>query len=132
MLGMTPIEMFNINDFKAIQSWDIPNGTPASVAMMLTKTDSLGTRRYIPPTGSSVQLLFIRARAATSNSQAVTITKTGVASAEDRSMYTVSLTADDTRNIISGGVQLVITSGGVTNSINIPYVVKKSYSSPGF
>lgn len=132
MFGMTPIEMFNINDFQVVSSWTIPNGTPVSISMMLTKTDSLGTRRYIPPTGSTVQLLFLRARAATANSQALTITKTATVTPEDRSIYTISLTADDTRNIISGGVQLVITSGSTVNSVNVPYVIKKSYSAPGF
>lgn len=132
MYGLAPIELFNVNDFKPIQTWEISNGTTTTVAFILTKTDSLGTRRFIPPAGSLVQLQFVRARAATATSQAVTLTKTGVVLADDKSIYQVSLSADDTKNIISGGIQLALTISGQQTLINIPYLVKKCYSSPGF
>jgi hypothetical protein len=132
VLGLQPIELFSANDFRQIDSWSIPSGTPKTIAFVLTKTDSLGTRRYIPATGSTVQLKVMRARAATSNSQAETITKTCVPRPEDKSMFEVSLTADDTKKMLSGGIQLVVTESGLVSSVNIPYVVKKVYSDPGF
>lgn len=132
MYGLIPLELYNANDFKPIAAWDIPNGVTTTLALMLTKTDALGTRRFIPPAGTLVQLQFVRARAATATSQAITLTKTCVVLAEDKSMYQVSLTADETKNIISGGLQLSLTISGVQTLINLPYLVKKTYSSPGF
>lgn len=132
MLGLRPVEIFSINDFQIIGEWNIADGTATTISFILTKTDSLGERRYVPATGSTVQLSFLRARAATSNSTALTITKTGIAKSEDRSMYDVALTAADTENIISGGVKLTINEGGSTTSVNVPYVIKKSYADPGF
>lgn len=132
MLGLRPVEIFSINDFQVIEQWDIADGTATTISFILTKSDSLGERRYIPAAGSTVQLSFLRARSANSNSQALTITKTGIAKADDRSMYDVALTAADTENIISGGVKLVINESGSATSVNVPYVIKKSYADPGF
>lgn len=132
MFGIQPIELFSANDFRAIPYWDIPNGASKTISFILTKTDSLGTRRYIPAAGSTVQIKVMRARAATSNSQAETITKTCIPRPEDKSMFEVSLTVDDTKKMISGSVHLVLTEGGNVNSVNVPFLIKKSYSDPGF
>lgn len=131
-LGITPLDFFSINDFKPVTSWEIANGAATTVYFTLTKTDSMGTRRFIP-VGSTVQLAFLRARAATINSTALTITKACVnVSPDDKSMFSCVLTLDDTTNIISGSAQLVVTTGASVQKVNVPYAVKKVQSAPGF
>jgi hypothetical protein len=132
MYGIQPIEFFSINDFAGKPEWEILNGSSAVLHFVLTKTDSLGTRRHLLPSGQTVALAFVRARAASVGSQAVTLTKTCTALTEDKSIYTVTLSIADVAQVLSGGLQLVISAAGLETKVNIPYVVKKISSSPGF
>lgn len=132
MFGIRPIEVFSINDFRIIEEWSIPNGASKTISFILTKNDSLGERRYIPASGATVQIKFMRARAASSTAKAVTLTKSAIPKPEDRSMFDVSLTAQDTETIISGGVHVVVTESGSSNNFNVPYLIRKVYADPGY
>jgi len=133
-LSLQPIEYFgNVNDFKPASAWEVVHNSTLRIYFVLTKVDSLGTRRYIPSTGTAVSLNFLRSRPATTGSTAQTIAKTAVAlSSDDKSMYYVDLTAADSTAIISGGVQLVITTGSNAQNYNLPYLVKKIIATPGY
>ena len=132
--GIQPIEYYgNINDFTTVKSWDVSSGSPATLYFILTKTDGLGTKRFITDNSTTVNVLFLRSRPAKSGESAKTISKTAVTvSPNDKSLFQINLSAEDATNILSGSVQLVVTISGVQNKSSVPYIIKKSISSPGF
>lgn len=134
IFGIQPIEYFgNINDFAPVKSWDISSSSPAILYFVLTKTDGLGSRRFIIDNSTTVNVLFLRSRPAKSGETAKTISKTAVTvSPNDKSLFQINLSAEDATNILSGSVQLVVTISGAQNKSSVPYIVKKSISSPGF
>lgn len=132
--SIQPIEYFgNINDFTSVKSWDISSGSPSTLYFILTKTDGLGTRRFVTNNTTTVNVLFLRSRPAKSGELAKTISKTAISvSPNDKSLFQINLSAEDAATILSGSVQLIVTVDGAQNKSSIPYVVKKSISSPGF
>lgn len=132
--GIQPIEYYgNVNDFTPIKSWNISSGGPTTLYFVLTKTDGLGTRRFIIDNSTTVNVLFLRSRPAKSGETAKTISKTAmIVSQNDKSLFQISLSADDASTVLSGSVQLVVTISGAQNKSSVPYIVKKSISSPGF
>jgi len=134
MFGIQPIEYFsNINDFTFIKSWEVSSGSPTTLYFILTKTDGLGNRRFIIDNSTTVNVAFLRSRPAKSGETAKTISKTAtVVSPNDKSLFQITLSADDAATILSGSVQLIVTIGGAQNKSSVPYIVKKSISSPGF
>lgn len=132
--GIQPIEYFgNINDFTPVKSWDVSSSSPATLYFVLTKTDGLGSRRFIVDNSTTVNVLFLRSRPAKSGETAKTISKTAVTvSPNDKSLFQINLSAEDASNILSGSVQLVVTISGTQNKSSVPYIVKKNISSPGF
>jgi hypothetical protein len=130
---LQPIDYFNVNDFVPKSAWDLQNSAPVSLYFVLQKTDRLGTRRFLPPAGSSVTVIFLRSRPASINSVAANLTKVASAvTADDKSLFRVDLTADDSSKVISGSLQLVVTIGGTPYTQSIPYAIKKVMSGPGF
>lgn len=135
-IGISPIDFYTVNSFAFVESWQIPHGSAMQVYFILTQTDTLGTRRYLPPAGSVISLNFMRQRTlntvapGTTNAQTINKIAT-IVDTRDSSLYTVSLTSDDTKTIISGGVQLSVSVGGNTSSYSVPYVVKKIRSNAG-
>jgi hypothetical protein len=134
IFGIQPIEYFgNINDFTIVKNWEISSGSPATIYFILTKTDGLGTKRFIVDNSTTVNVAFLRSRPAKSGETAKTISKTAmVVSQNDKSLFQINLSADDTTTILSGSVQLIVTISGTQNKSSVPYVVKKNISSPGF
>lgn len=131
---LRPISFIDVNVFFPIDEWEIPHGSYVTVYFQLMNKDVMGTRRYIPAAGSAVSLEWTRSRAASINQTSETITRPAieVAPTDDRSIYRVDLTADDTSKIASGGVLLKITENGVTKTTPIPYVISKVCGKPGF
>lgn len=132
--GIQPIEYYgNINDFSPVKNWDISSGSPTTLYFILTKTDALGTKRFIVDNSTTVNVLFLRSRPAKSGETAKTISKTAISvSSNDKSLFQINLSADDASTILSGSVQLVVAIGGAQNKSSVPYIVKKNISSPGF
>jgi hypothetical protein len=134
MYSLQPIQYYSVNDFAPLEEWQIQNGVAAVIHFMLVKTDSLGTRRFVTPPGTTVQLAFMKSRPATlgGTSQSVTKNATQSVPADDKSIYQVALTAEETQNVLSGSIQLIITSGGAASKYKIPYAVKKMHGEPGY
>lgn len=132
--NLQPIEYTNVNMFLPIASWSLVHNSPAVVSFMLQIVDGMGTRRFVPPAGTSVKLGFVKSRAPVVGSSSQVISKTAVqwAPTEDRSLYKVELTAADTATLITGGITLSITLSGVEYSFNIPNIVVKNMNLPGF
>jgi hypothetical protein len=81
-----------------------------------------------------VKLSFVKSRAPVVGSASQVISKTAVqlAATEDKSLFKVDLTASDTATLITGGITLSVTIAGVEYSSNIPNIIVKNMSQPGF
>lgn len=135
-IGISPLDYYTINSFAFSDSWQIPHGSAMQIYFILTQTDTLGTRRYIPTAGSVVTVNFMRQRTLNTitpgSTSAQTVSKTAtILDPRDSSLYTIMLTADDTKAIITGGAQLQISVGGNISSYSVPYMVKKIRSNAG-
>jgi hypothetical protein len=139
-LSFSTLDYYNINSFSFTEGWQVPNNSAITLYFMLTQSDSLGVRRFLPVAGSTVQLNFFRQRSINQGAPGVSPGGTGaqtiskfaaIIDSRDSSVYSVQLTPADTSAIISGSVQLVITSNGSPLSYSVPYAVKKIQSSAG-
>ena len=133
-ITLRPIHYININTFYSLEEWEIVGGSATTVYFVLMSENPFGFGRYIPAAGSAVSLEWIRSRAASINHVSETITRPAieVAPTDDRSIFRVDLTADDTSKIASGGVMLKITENGVTKTYPIPFIISKVCGQPGF
>lgn len=139
-LSISTLDYYNINSFSFTEGWQIPNNSAMTLYFMLTQTDSLGLRRFLPAVGATVQLNFLRQRSINQGAPGVspggtnaqTVSKFAtLIDPRDSSIYSIQITAADSAMIISGSVQLVITTAGNPVSYSVPYVVKKIQSSAG-
>jgi hypothetical protein len=132
--SLQPVEYTNVNMFLPMSTWSLVHNSPATISFVLQITDGMGTRRFVPPVGTSVKLGFVKSRAPVVGSSSQIISKTAVqlAPTEDRSLYKVDLTAADTSVLITGGITLSITITGVEYVFNIPNIVVKNMNLPGF
>lgn len=129
-----PVEYTNVNLFLLISSWQVAHNSPATLSFVLQIVDGMGTRRFVPPAGTSVKVSFVKSRAAVSGSSAVMLSKTAVqlAPTEDKSLFKIDLTAQDTATLITGGVSLQLTMSGSEYVFSIPNIVVKNMNQPGF
>jgi hypothetical protein len=135
-LSISTLDYFDLNNFSFTDSWQIPHGSKAVLYFMLTKADSIGTRRFIPPVGTVVKINFMRQRTVNQitpgGTQAQTVSKIAtVVDVKDSSIFSFTLSSQETATIISGGVQLVLDTAGDVSSYSVPYVVKKTMTGAG-
>jgi len=116
MFKIVAIDMIDIpNDFKE-GSWSITPSVATKLYFQLQVEDSLGARRYIPASGSTILVEFPRARSLTaSNPVQQTISKSAIQLPDDKSLFYLNLTTTDTQNIISGTVKVTFTESGQQN-----------------
>jgi hypothetical protein len=134
-----PLDMIQApNNFAVLESGMFsviqPNAT--TLWFILQVSDSLGQRRYIPPTGSVLTVQFMRANQFTGSFQqptevVQTVSKTATAHADDKSLFSVALTSQDVSTIKSGTVKFSLLSGGVTTAWHQNYALKKTLTDPG-
>lgn len=130
-ISIQQIDMFSSpNYFAPIPMWEIQDGNPATLNFMLTITDANGTRRYLPPTNTAVQLQFQRARPTTIGSTVgnQTFNVTANVNPYDTSLYSVALGSDQV-SLLTSGTVLILLSGGQTLTIVKNYAIKKSLTS---
>ena len=132
MFKIVAIDMIDSpNAFKE-SSWSITPGTSTRLYFQLQIEDGLGSRRYIPATGSTVVIEFPRARSLTaSNPVQQTISKSSIQIAEDKSMFYINLTTSDTQSIISGTVKVIFTESGQQNIFLQNYFVTRKPTTAG-
>lgn len=133
--GIQPLNYVSENMFSLIPNWEIVSGSVAQVHFQLLISDALGTRRCIPPQGTSVNLCFTRSRAPSIGSKATSIQKLAIQilPGSDRSFFQVDLTPADTSAILTGGVVLKLVLPVVGEvSFSLPHMIKKAVSAPGF
>lgn len=131
---LQPLNYVNENVFTFEPNWEILHGAPCKLHFQLVLVDALGARRYLPPAGTLVSVSFLRSRPPTIGSNSVSISKNAIQILpnSDRSIYQIDLTSADTVQIISGGAKLSLNLGGVEVGFNLPHMVKKIVSLPGF
>ena len=123
-----PIDVKDVNTFVETQAFNVINKSANTLYFILQAFDGFGKRRFVPPTGTTVTLGFIKSRSPSPGTNATIITKTASSPfAGDLSMMKVDLTADESTALITGG--LTLTVNGVSYAIN--NIVKKIYGEPG-
>ena len=133
-ISYTPVDMMCApNVFAAIPEWKVTQGTAETLWLQLLITDAFGSRRYIPTAGSTLKLVFMRARKCVLGSidTSQTFEVIGTTIADDRSLWSFPLTADNVNLLISGTVKLVLVSGTTTYTINKAFAIKKTLVSGG-
>lgn len=128
MITAKPLDYFTINHFSIANRMELIQGNAATCYIQLFENDI----RYVPTAGSIVQLKFPRALtvAATPANQDTTITCVAV-DVRDASVYSVTFTSAQIDAIVSGGVKLVISTGGVAKTYPVDEFVLRRTNSPG-
>jgi len=120
--------------------WVLTNPNAQTIAFVLHIVDALSERRYVPPTGSTMQVIFqrrdkvatdtIKRNVLTSEEQ--TITKTAVVSVYDSSMFKVALSKADVDTILAGTVKFLLTEPSKDVIWVQNWALEKKLTSPGF
>lgn len=133
-LSFVPVDMIKSpNDWSVLSKWSVLQGTAETLYLQLQVSDALGTRRYIPATGTTVTMTFTRARASTlgQTDTAQTFTVNCTAVTEDKSMWYAALTATQINTLISGTVKVVVTEGTTVYTLNKAYAIQKTSTGSG-
>lgn len=128
MITLKPLKFIDINHFSVAERLDIIQGNSGAHYVQLFDDDM----RYIPPAGSTLQIVFPRTLtiAASPVNQDVTVPLT-LASASDGSVYCFNLSAAQTDTVVSEGVKLLITQGAATKVYPVDHLVRRRSNAPG-
>lgn len=133
-----PVEMISAPNYysflKDIQ-WQLTHNIASSLTGQMWLTDALGSRRYIIPTGASLQVTFLRADTQAVLSVSQTVQKIVTINAQDRSLFSFNLSAAESQQVISGSVIFKLTDPGVgalNGEWTQNYGVKKILNGPGY
>lgn len=112
------------NLFDRAESVKLLSGNAASVYFQLYQSDR--KERYVPASGSTVQVKFLRGNdvSATPTNQTTTITASNPY-AEDRSIWKCDLTIAQIDKVISGGMQVLLTESSVVKTLFVDSVILK-------
>lgn len=128
MITAKPLDYVDVNHFTIVDRLELIQGNSAICYVQLFDGDN----RYVPQAGSTIQIKFPRAMsvAATPANQDVVVTLS-VADPRDTSVYSMSLSSAQVDSIVSGGVKLIIISGGNTKTYPVDNFVRRRSNSPG-
>lgn len=120
------IDMIDSPNYFKETAWQTTPGNPIRLYFQLQVKDSLGERRYMPASGSTVKVDFQRARSLSAlNPTSQTVQKSAVQIPEDKSIFYVDLTSADTQAIITGTVKVTFVESGVTSIFLQNYFVTR-------
>lgn len=120
------IDMIDSPNYFKEGKWETTPGNSTRLYFQLQIEDSLGARRYLPATGSTVRVDFLRARSlSATNPVSQTVQKNAIQIVEDKSLFYVDLTTADAQNIVSGTVRVTFVESGVTSVILQNYFVTR-------
>lgn len=119
------------NDFVMFengQSWEVTQNTATTLYFQFQTQDQLPLRRYIVPTGRTVSVEFMRMKVSKlgqpDTAQSFSVTATPVT--EDRSMWSIALTAAQASQVANGSVKFTILNGTTAEkTIIMSYFVRK-------
>lgn len=131
-ITIQPIQLYcSPNDFAPYpsgQPWEVTAKTATTLSFQFQTTDTMGTRRYLVPAGRTVTVKFMRAKVMKLGQldTAQTFSVAAVPMTEDRSIWTINLTADQASQVVSGTVVFEIYQGPtLVQTIQKAYAVKK-------
>jgi hypothetical protein len=135
-----PLDMISApNYFAPLEpsSWNIVSPNTQTLWFGLQVEDSLGARRYMVATGASLTVTFQRADSFTTSQGKLTQTSQGIdklasAHANDRSLFSFSLTSQDVGSIVGGTVKFKLIEGATETIWLQNYLITKQLTSPGF
>jgi len=114
--------------FEQSQPWEVVQNTATTLFFQFQTQDQLPLRRYIVPTGRTVSVEFMRMKVSKlgqpDTAQSFSVVATPVT--EDRSIWSIALTAAQSALVASGTVKFNILNGTtVEKSIQQSFFVKK-------
>lgn len=121
--------------------WEVSNPNATDLWLQIMVTDALGSRRFVPEVGSTVQAIFQRpvtlstTRTAPVSTEMTenTLTKLAVVDIQDASLCNFQLTVQDVGIIHGGTVKFVITQPTLPIIEWVEnHFLKKSYTSAGW
>ena len=119
--------------------WEIINPNAQTLWFQLQIVDNLGTRRYIPATGSTLEVTFQRSDSVVTGPRANQLThtnrnvvKAATGNASDKSLFSISMNTQDIQNIVSGSTKYKLTEGGIESTWLFDWSVYKKLTDPGF
>jgi hypothetical protein len=130
-----PLDLFDEpNDIAPLEYWEVTQDSPVRLTFQIMISDALPLRRFMVPVGQVVKAKFQRAKVAKLGQASVsqTFEVQALPMAMDRSIWTMSLTADQVNTLVGGTVQFSIYNGAtLVQTINVPYMIKKILTGAG-
>lgn len=151
-IGLLALNYVDINNFMPTERLELQQGNGGTYQVQLVQYKSATVAppaggpfqyysqnqlitfptRYLPPVGSTVQIVFPRAASVAANpSNQDTSAPCTPVDARDGSVLQFTLTSGQVDKIVSEGVQLKITLAGVTKSYPINHFVLRRSNAPG-
>ena len=153
MISLKPLNYIDINHYAYVERLELIQGNSGTCYVQIVNIDPVTTSpsgaalfggifaqnqvvaspsRWVPAAGATVQLVFPRSMSITPTpaNQDVTVSMT-VVDSRDASIYKFDLTASNIDKIVSGGVKLLITEGGVTKTYPVDAFVNRRTNLPG-
>jgi hypothetical protein len=113
--------------------WSVTDAIAVDLWGLLTISDTLGIRPYVPIAGSVLSAVFQRGDyIGSTNSQNLTVNKTAVMNSDFRSLVKIPITSDEATKIISGTVVFTLAEGSSVKKWGQNWSVKKLNTSAGF
>lgn len=120
------------------KGFNIIDNNSTTIWFALKISDDLGNRRFIPATGSVLQVEFPRMPIHTTTTASTTPTKTpqsviknATQDANDKALYKIDLSATETQTIRAGTVKVTLTQGANVSTWVENYIVQKTLTKPG-
>jgi hypothetical protein len=140
MFKVTPIEMITAPNYWAPISeprWTVYDPNASVLWGLLVISDSLGERRYVAASGANITATFQKADNLASTSgklvyTAQSIDILGAFNANDRSLFSITLTADQTKAVISGTIKFKFIEGSNNTTWVQNHALTKKSANPGF
>ncbi len=137
-----PLDMISAPNYYAPAAngmWVLTNPNQQTLWFSLTLNDSLGQRPYTPGNGATLNLTFQRAdlinlspiNNGTLINTIQTLVKPATAFTANRTLWSVSLNAQDINTALSGTVKFTLTDSGNVTTWLQNWLIKKMQTDPG-
>ena len=113
--------------------WVVTDAVAIDLWGILTISDAMGSRPYVPAAGASLQATWMRGDYIGSiTNQQLTVNKVASFDTNFRALVKISLIAQEATNVISGTIMFTLTEGSIINKWNQSWACKKLNTGAGF
>lgn len=138
-----PIEMISAPNFYSVlpnSRWEVTSPNAQALWFQLYVVDGMGSRPYVPATGSTMTVTFQRADLITLSGGPPTslvntgrnVVKTALIDSNNRSLMKLDMTTQNIQDIVSGTIKCVLTEGSTSTTFLSNWAVYKKLTDPGF